>query len=99
MSADFVGVTVKVGSTCVKGHLGEESVNVMKREELGSAEEFRNDWNDSSAEIGTDRGIFFLFTIEVGECCVSGAERSDIFVDVWSVARVFVVNQVAKERM
>jgi hypothetical protein len=82
VGADFVGMTIKVGGACVKGHLGEESVDVVKREELGSAEEFRNDWNDSSAEIGADRGIFFLFTVEVRECSVSCAERSDIFVDV-----------------
>jgi hypothetical protein len=99
VSADFVRVTVKVGSTSVEGHLGEEGVDVVKRKELRSAEEFRNDWNDSSAEVGADRGVFFLFTVEVRECCVSCAERSDVFVDVWSVTRVFVVNQVAKERM
>jgi hypothetical protein len=40
-----------------------------------------------------------LFTVEVRECGVSSAKGSDIFVDVWCVARVFIIDQVAEERM
>jgi hypothetical protein len=83
----------------VKGHLREEGVDIVQGEESFSTKEFGNDWYNTRGEIGRDWRILFLFFVEIRECSVSRAKRSNILGNVWNVLWILAEYEIPDQGM
>lgn len=92
-------MSVEIGDASDEGHVCKESIDPVEWKEGFGIKKNANEREDSVHKVGGDGGILFLFTIEVGKGSIGGAEGTSILLGVFVVARVFVREQIFKERM
>lgn len=92
-------MSIEVGSASVKGHLCEESVDIVQGEESFGTKELGNDGYNTENEISRDRRILLLFLVEVREGSVSSTKRSDILRDVRNILWVLAEYEIPDQGM
>lgn len=88
-----------VSGSGMEGKTSKWGVEGMERKIRLSVEAFVNVFHYAVDSVGRDGIGGDLFTVEVGEGSICGAEGSDVFFNVCSVFSILVVDQVSDERV
>ena len=83
-----------VASSSNKWGLAVLSVDEVNRKVGSSIEEAEYVGKDAFLAVGVDGARFFLFFVEVTECCICGSSGSAVLVDIWEVAWVAAYDEI-----